>query len=438
MRRDLLVPAIILLVSAAHFASGQTTGDVCVAARAAKAAGPTPGAVTPSEVCRVLSVLAHDSLEGRGTGSVGGAKAARFIAAEMRAAGLEPGGDSGYFQRVPIVRANASGGRIIQVASFAARDTFPAERRGLAVNVIGILRGSDPVLKDSVVLVDAHYDHLGMRPSGAGDVDSIQAYRELVAPIMAERTRYAQTNNISLRGRGGAPMTEEQRTAMAAFQSRIDALRVNMDSIRRVHPKARGDSIYNGADDDASGTVAVIEIAKQIAKGPRPKRTIVFAATTGEEVGLVGTRWYIEHPVLPLAAMEANLEIEMIGRPDSLAGGAGRAWLTGYERSTMGPAFAAAGLAVVPDKRPTQEFFTRSDNIAFARMGIPAHSLSSFNLHTDYHQLTDDITTIDFAHMAGVINIAVKAVEMLANGPAPRWNPGGQPTDRARPAVPSP
>ena len=113
MRRDLLVHAIILLVSAAHFASGQTTVDVCVAARAAKAAGPTPGAVTPSEVCRVLSVLAHDSLEGRGTGSVGGAKAARFIAAEMRAAGLEPGGDSGYFQRVPIVRANASGGRLI-------------------------------------------------------------------------------------------------------------------------------------------------------------------------------------------------------------------------------------------------------------------------------------------------------------------------------------
>ncbi len=147
MRRDLFAPAIILLVSAAHFASGQSSGDVCAAARSAKAAGPTLGAVTPSEVCRVLSVLAHDSLEGRGTGSVGGAKAARFIAAEMRAAGLEPGGDSGYFQRVPIVRANAAGGRIIQVSSFAARDTFPAERRGLAVNVIGILRGSDPVLR---------------------------------------------------------------------------------------------------------------------------------------------------------------------------------------------------------------------------------------------------------------------------------------------------
>lgn len=226
-------------------------------------------------------------------------------------------------------------------------------------------------------------------------------------------------------------MTDEQRAALAAFQARIDSLRVNMQDVRRAHPTARRDSVYNGADDDASGTVAVIEIAKQLAKGPRPKRTIVFAATTGEEVGLVGTRWYIDHPVLPLAAMQANLEIEMIARPDSLAGGAGQAWLTGFERSTMGTSFVTAGLAVLPDKRPDQQFFSRSDNIAFARMGIPAHTLSTFNLHTDYHQLTDDITTVDFSHMAGVINIGVKAVSLLANGPAPHWNPGGQPQNPA-------
>jgi hypothetical protein len=125
--------------------------------------------------------------------------------------------------------------------------------------------------------------------------------------------------------------------------------------------------------------------------------------------------------------MEANLEIEMIGRPDSLAGGPGRAWLTGFERSTMGAMFAKAGLAVVADKRPDQQFFQRSDNIAFARMGIPAHTLSSFNMHTDYHQVTDEVSAVDFAHMAGVINTAVKAVRLLANGPAPAWNPGGKP-----------
>jgi hypothetical protein len=110
-----------------------------------------------------------------------------------------------------------------------------------------------------------------------------------------------------------------------------------------------------------------------------------------------------------------------------LAGGPGRAWLTGFERSTMGESFAKAGLAVVPDKRLEQQFFQRSDNIAFARMGIPAHTLSTFNMHTDYHQLTDEVQYVDFAHMAGVINIGAKAVDLLANGPAPTWHPGGKP-----------
>jgi len=398
MRRLVTLAAAAFIVPCAI----QAQSDVCPATRNLKPAG-TAGPVSPAEVCRVLSALAADSMEGRGTGTPGSAKAARFIAAEFKAAGLEAGGDSGYFQKVPL-----------------------ENRPGNAVNVVGILRGADPVLKDSVVLVDAHYDHLGMRPS-AIDVDSAHAYALAAAPIMAERAKWAQDNGVSLRRRGGAPMTDAQRAKVAEFQARIDAIRVNMDSLRRAIPVPHRDSIYNGADDDASGTTAVIEIAKQLARGPRPKRTIVFAATTGEEVGLIGTNWYLKHPALPLTSMEANLEIEMIGRPDSLAGGPGKAWLTGFERSTMGSMFAKAGLAVVPDKRPEQSFFTRSDNIAFARMGIPAHTLSSFNLHSDYHQLTDEVRFVDFAHMAGVINIGVQAVGILANGPAPVWNPGGKP-----------
>ena len=117
----------------------------------------------------------------------------------------------------------------------------------------------------------------------------------------------------------------------------------------------------------------------------------------------------------------------MIGRPDSLAGGPGRAWLTGYERSSMGDALAAAGIPIVPDKRPDQNFFQRSDNIAFAQVGIPAHTLSSFNLHTDYHRPSDDVAKVDAEHMATVINAAVKAVRLLSDGPKPTWKPGGRP-----------
>jgi hypothetical protein len=419
------IAATFVSVSQVHAQS-----DVCARTRNMKAAGTTAGAVTPAEVCRVLSVLAADSLEGRATGSRGGGKAANFIAAEFRAAGLEPAGDSGTFlQAVPVVMGSR-GPRTgpMAVASFAERDTFPMTRRLIAYNVVGILRGSDPVLKDSIVLVDAHYDHLGVRHDGGIDVDSMHAWIAATTPIQAERDAWIRTSGVDLRAaRRGGSVPDSVRRKLDEFTARLNNVRVNMDSIRRAHPTARRDSIFNGADDDAAGTTAVIEIAKQLARGPRPKRTIVFAATTGEESGLIGTNWYIKHPPFPLTAMSANLEIEMIGRPDSLAGGPGRAWLTGFERSTMGDMFAKAGLAVVADRRPDQQFFQRSDNIAFARMGIPAHTLSSYNMHTDYHQVTDEVGSVDFAHMAGVINIGVKAVGLLANGPAPHWNPGGKP-----------
>jgi hypothetical protein len=221
-------------------------------------------------------------------------------------------------------------------------------------NVLGLLRGTDPALRDEYILVDAHYDHLGMR-SGTG-----------------------------------------------------------------------GDSIFNGADDDASGTVAVLEIARSLAKVP-PRRSVLFVTTTGEEVGLIGTNYFIAHPAVPLDRFVANMEIEMIARADSLAGGPGKAWLTGFERSTMGPTLAAAGLAVVQDPRPDQSFFTRSDNIAFARMGIVAHTLSTFNLHTDYHRASDEVSKVEFEHMTAVINIGVRAVQILANGEKMTWLPGGQP-----------
>jgi Zn-dependent M28 family amino/carboxypeptidase len=188
-----------------------------------------------------------------------------------------------------------------------------------------------------------------------------------------------------------------------------------------------GDSVYNGADDDASGVVATLGIAGALMEGPAPKRTILFAAFTGEEMGLLGTRWYIARPTYPIERTVANLQIEMIGRPDSLAGGSGRAWLTGYERSTMGDILRAAGSPIVPDPRPSQNFFMRSDNIAFARLGIPAHTLSSFNLHQDYHRPSDEAGAADIPHMTAVIRAAAAMVRQLADGPRPEWHPGGRP-----------
>ena len=356
------VGAVALIALLGCTGPAVTATSVPIPAAMSTAGASASATITEADVRRLLTALADDSLEGRGTGTRGSAKAAALIANEMRAAGLEPAGDSGYFQRVPVamvtrtMRNGSTGQGLALLTSLAALDTIPSAQRRAAVNVVGILRGTDPALKDSVILVDAHYDHLGL----------------------------------------GKPVN--------------------------------GDSIYNGADDDASGTVAVLEIAKAMARGPAPRRTVIFAATTSEEVGLLGTRWYVLHPVAPLSRMTANLEIEMIGRPDSLGGGEGRAWLTGFDRSSMGKIFTDAGLPIGRDLRPEQGFFARSDNIAFANAGIPAHTLSTFNLHRDYHQPTDDASRIDFPHTTAVVRAAASATRLLADGPAPRWYPGGRPT----------
>jgi hypothetical protein len=336
-------------------------------------AGPA-AAITPTAAITLLTQLSDDSLRGRMTATPGAEKAAALIARGMQRIGLEPAGDSGYFQRVPYVLHTVNGqGRPPRIPlrlapSFAALDTVPPERRRSSVNVLGILRGGDASLRQEHILVVAHYDHLG----AAGD------------PV----------NSCNAVG---------------------------------------ADSICNGADDDASGVVAVLLVARALTQGPRPRRTIVFASMTGEEIGLTGAEWYTQHPALPLQQMVANLAIEMIGRPDSLAGGPGKAWLTGYDRSTMGDSLAAHGIPLVADPRPSQDFFQRSDNYALALRGIVAHTISSFNLHSDYHRPSDEASRANPAHLAAVIEATARAVRLLADGPKPEWKPGGKPDASTRP-----
>jgi hypothetical protein len=188
-----------------------------------------------------------------------------------------------------------------------------------------------------------------------------------------------------------------------------------------------GDTIYNGADDDASGVVAVMELAQALASGPRPKRTIVFALFGSEERGGFGAGYFVGLPVVPLDRIIAQLQFEMIGRPDP-AVPEQTLWLTGFDRSNLGPALAENGARLVADPHLEQSFFTRSDNIRFARAGVVAHTVSSFGLHEDYHRPSDDIGKIDFAHMTTAIRSMLGPIRWLANAPfVPEWNPGGRP-----------
>jgi hypothetical protein len=188
-----------------------------------------------------------------------------------------------------------------------------------------------------------------------------------------------------------------------------------------------GDSIYNGADDDASGTTAVIELARSLSHGPRPKRSVLFVLFGSEELGGYGNRYFLEHPPVPLTQIVANLEFEMIGRPDPALPGK-TLWLTGYERSNLGPTLAQHGAAISADPHPGEHFFRRSDNYALAKQGIVAQTVSSFGLHKDYHQPSDELSKMDFDFVTRSIQSMIEPIRWLADsGFKPEWNPGGKP-----------
>jgi aminopeptidase YwaD len=188
-----------------------------------------------------------------------------------------------------------------------------------------------------------------------------------------------------------------------------------------------GDSIYNGADDNASGCAAVMEIARVLGSGRKPKRTVIFALFGSEEVGGTGSTYFREHPPVPLKDFAANLEFEMIGRTDS-AVKPDQLWLTGWERSNLGPTLAEHGAHLVGDPHPDENFFSRSDNYVLAKSGVVAQTISSYGLHKDYHQPSDDIAHIDFKHMNDAIGSLIEPIEWLVNSDfKPEWNEGGRP-----------
>jgi Zn-dependent M28 family amino/carboxypeptidase len=215
----------------------------------------------------------------------------------------------------------------------------------------------------------------------------------------------------------------------ATRRSEVILLSAHIDHLgnRGGQANPAADTIYNGADDDASGTIAVLELMEALARGPRPRRTIVFALFGSEERGGFGSRHFADQPTVPLTQIVANLQFEMIGRPDT-AVPSRTLWLTGYERSNLGTALARRGARLVRDPHPEMDFFERSDNIQFARRGVVAHTVASYGLHKEYHTPADEIRLIDFTHMTDAIASLVEPIRWLANSTfRPAWNPGGQP-----------
>jgi hypothetical protein len=278
----------------------------------------------------------------------------------------------------------------------------------------------------------AQFQALGLAPGG--DHGTFIQKSLLPAPLPArvqqhfarfEDTPRTETWNAVAILRGAAPSGQPEETVL--LTAHLDHF-----GVAKADPAKPGaDLIYNGADDNASGTAAVLALAHALApaspKAPPLRRTIVFALFGSEEIGGLGNAAFLAHPPVPLGAIVANLEFEMIGRPDP-AIPADSLWLTGYDRSTLGPELAKHGAHLVADPHPAENFFRRSDNYALARQGIVAHTVSSFGLHKDYHQPSDELATIDFAHLTGAIASMIEPVRWLATTSwRAAWNSGGMP-----------
>ena len=262
--------------------------------------------------------------------------------------------------------------------------------------------------------IGSQFRQFGLEPGGDADDAGNKSF---VQRVPLDSAPSGATWNVIgiLRGSGARAANEA-----IMLSAHLDHLGVN--------EALTGDKIFNGADDDASGSVAVMELARALAAGRRPRRTIYFVCFGSEERRGLGSRYFIDNPPIPLTQIVADLQFEMMGRPDP-KGPTGTLWLTGFERSNLGPELARNGAALVADPHPQQRFFQRSDNYPLALRGVIAHTISSFGLHTDYHRPSDDVTKIDFPFMTRSLNSLVRPIQWLANSTfRPAWLPGQAPT----------
>lgn len=300
------------------------------------AQAPAGVAPAPSVLARVtadLHWLADDARAGRLTGSPEADSVAGWIARQFQAAGVQPAGVNGWFQAFAVAADAPS-----------VAGTGLGGRTGL--NVLGLIPGTDPDRRGEVIVVGAHYDHLGR-----GVVSSLS-------------------------------------------------------------PEVRG-QVHNGADDNASGTAALLEIARQLAARP-PARSVLLIAFSGEELGLLGSSHYIRHPVIPIARTVAMLNLDMVGRLRE-----GRLLALGAATATEFPAILNALNATAGfDLRASGDGYGRSDHASFYLAKVPVIHFFT-DLHEDYHRASDKAATINLDGLAQVATFTARLARTLADRTEP-------------------
>ncbi|MFK7743229.1 MAG: M20/M25/M40 family metallo-hydrolase [Planctomycetota bacterium] len=476
-RRRLGVPAaaLALLLTGGPTLVAQEAAAEAPAAEAPVARAPAAGQgtanqgavgrITEERVRATLGWLAHDDRAGRDTGSAELEQSADWLADRFAKAGLSqlragswahefgmPGLriDSDAVQLKLVRRVGGEEKKFELKAGEDVRQWLPADGEG-GSEVCTVARLEDPVTarllrarsaRRPIVLLVSDGHPYWQKAKGAHTV--ISRRRQASRPVLLVRESLlpaavpGQEVEWTADWQVAPPEKTElmQRNVMAVWPASKDSphkdeyvvISAHYDHVGTGRP-VDGDGIYNGADDNATGTTAVVLLAEAMARaGKALPRNVLFVCFAAEERGLRGSRAFCERPPLSMDKVVANVNIEMIGRPE--LGNEGKAWITGNEYSDFADICAEAlgrtGIELVEFKM-SQRLFGASDNFSFVQQGVVAHSLSAGSLHPDYHQPGDEIDKVNFAHMTKIIRgLLDVAVEFASRDARPEWNERGE------------
>ena len=402
--------------------------------------------INAKEVERIEWTLSSDEMQGRRTFSPGIDKAALFIADEFKKAGLVPVNGSSYFQEFKMVRTkfvSASGtlnGNAVDGKNIVGLTTQPkvsiTEKSGYetvqvkATDTLNVVvRRLQAAKKNYLLVVDTAQRNMFNRLKGSRR-EMFSSDYNIIAVLASEAANTYQfefvqeTTEMPLKNVVGVLPGKSRKNEYVIFSGHYDHLGI-------AKPNKDGDSIYNGANDDAAGTTAVMMLAHYFSKLKNNERTIVFAAFTAEEVGGFGAQYFSRQ--YDPAQVVAMFNIEMIGTESQW--GPDAAYITGFEKSDMGQILqrnlVGSKFQFHPDPYTKQNLFYRSDNATLARLGVPAHTISTsrmepapgaVNPEVDkyYHTLDDEIETLNMESMAEIIKgIAISAKTIISGKDTP-------------------
>ena len=396
--------------------------------------------INEKEVERIIKTLSSDEMQGRTINSQGINKAADFIAGEFLSIGLEEMDGAKYFkQKFNINSISISDAQVVINEMELGGNEFFIQ---LSVNSIAWGNGNLPEIlyvkegdnfrqkvgsvfgskkNHLVVISKSHASTFGQyhayfsRPKMSFDSEETEG-----GNIVFALSDVAEVENIDIKAGRSFEKTELSNVVAVLPGKRTDE--IVLYSAHHDHlgigESVDGDSIYNGANDDASGVTAVIELARYFKSKGRPERTLVFATFTAEEVGGYGSKFFSKK--LDPDKIVAMLNIEMIGKTSKE--GLNSAWMSGWDKSDLGlilqKNLEKVDFKFFADPYPKQNLFYRSDNATLARLGVPAHSISTtqIDIDTDYHQLSDEVSTLDITNITNTIKAIAIGSQGIVDG----------------------